>query len=394
MNRYVTTFLIALLFSVSVYSQDKLVFDDRTGLLTGEVEELVKVKLAENDIEYTTLVDFKVKCEYYFTVLTLVEDDVVVSVMDCDDQLLGYKNLGSQIQTATPEEKSFLLSYNISEIIAAPGKYTDQTETWEESSDTETEAPEDVSFETSDHNTRYFFAPSAYNLKEGELYYNTVYFLLHDIQYGLTDNFSIGMGTSIIGIPIYLTPKISFPVGEKSAFALGDMLIFGTYGTNALGNLLYGSFSTGGIQGNTSIGVGYLATNESDITAKTSSAVFNLSGMARASSHIYLLTENYLFGVNTTQWAHYDRYDAATDTWTYRSEEYIQKLWLWYGVAGIRIINKNKDFVSWQIGITYVINFPGEVPDQYSNWETYSQSGINAYAFPAVSYTRKFGKKY
>lgn len=106
------------------------------------------------------------------------------------------------------------------------------------------------------------------------------------------------------------------------------------------------------------------------------------------------MTENYLFGVNTTQWAYYDNYNQATDTWTYANEEYIQNFLLWYGVAGVRIINKNKDYVSWQIGITYVINFPGEVPDHYSNWNTNNQEGINAIAFPALSYTRKFGAKY
>ncbi len=172
------------------------------------------------------------------------------------------------------------------------------------------------------------------------------------------------------------------------------MFIMGTYGTDALGNLLYGNFSTGGVQGNTSLGLGYLLTNESDITAKTSSIVFNLSGMVRASNYIYLLTENYIFGVNTRQWAYYEQYNQATDTWIYGNEEYVQKLWLWYGVAGFRIINKNKDFVSWQIGITYVINFPGQAPDEYSTWNTNQSDGINAIAFPAVSYTRKFGKKY
>ncbi len=394
MSKFVVVFLFTVLSCYTAYSQNKLVIDDRTNLLTDEVEELLKAKLAENDIEYTTMVDFKARCEYYFAELKLIEDDVMVSVMDCNSSTLGSRNLGNRILTTNSQEKSFLLSYNSTEIISAPGKQTDQAEAREESSATESDTPEDGNFETSDHNTRYFFAPSAYNLKKGELYYNTVYFLLHDIQYGLSDNFSIGMGTSVIGIPIYLTPKVSFPVGEKSAFALGDMFIFGTYGTNAVGNLVYGSFSTGGIQGNTSIGVGYLALNDSEITAKTSSVVLNLSGMARASSHIYLLTENYLFGVNTTQWAYYDNYNQATDTWTYANEEYNQRFILWYGIAGVRIINKNKDFVSWQIGITYVINFPGEVPDQYSNWNTNHQDGINAIAFPALSYTRKFDTKY
>jgi len=385
MSKYTYTLLFVVITSFTAYSQDKLVIDDRTSLLTDEIEALLKAKLAESDITYSTVVDFKARCEYYFTELTLKGDDVFVTVKDCDNRTLGSKNLGTQIQTATSQEKSFLLTYNISEILADQEAMEDEEEL---------ATGHEGTFQISNHNTRYFFAPSAYNLRKGELYYNTVYFLLHDIQYGISDNFSIGMGTSVIGIPIYLTPKVSFPIGEKSAFAVGDMFIMGTYGTDALGNLLYGSFSTGGIQGNASLGLGYLLTNESDITAQTSSVVFNLSGMVRVSSYISLLTENYLFGVNTRQWAYYEQYNQVTDTRVYQNEEYIQKLWLWYGVAGFRIINKNKDFVSWQIGITYVINFPGSAPDEYSGWDTDHLDGINAIAFPAVSYTRKFGKKY
>lgn len=395
MSKYVLLLLIAVSSCYTSYSQDKLVIDDRTNLLTAEVEELLKAKLSESDIGYTTMVDFKVRCEYYFSELTFVGDDLFISVKDCNNNTLGNKNLGTRIHSSTAQEKSFLLSYNILEIIADPEKYIEQVAGPEtDESNKKDEASGDMGHPINEHNTRYFFAPSAYNLKEGELYYNTIYFLLHDIQYGLSDNFSIGIGTSVAGIPLYLTPKVSIPVGDKSAFAIGDLLILGTYGTNAVGNLLYGSFSTGGDQGNTTFGVGYLATNESDITGKTSSVVFNLNGMARASSNIYLLTENYFFGINTQQNAYYDSYNQSTDTWIYLNEEFNQRYRLWYGVAGIRIISKNKDFVSWQIGLTYVFNFPGKVPDQYSNWEISGSDEFRVIAFPALSYTRKFGKKY
>jgi len=387
--------MMVLAISYSAFSQDKLVLDDRTGLLTSEVEALLSADLSPKGITYTTVVDFKERCAYYFSVLSLVNNDVLLTVKDCNDKILGVKNLGNLILTRQPAEKSFLLSYNFSEIMADPGKYSPAgSQTVTEAGKTGSGSDEESTFEISDHRTRYFFAPSAYILKEGELYYNTVYFLLHDIQYGLSDNFSVGLGTSVIGLPIYLTPKVSFPVGEHSAFALGDMFIFGTYGTEALGNLVYGSFSTGGPDGNTTIGAGYLATNESDLTAQTSSLVVNLNGMARASDRFFLMTENYVFGINTRRYAYLDSYNAATDTWSYLSEEYVQRQFLWYGIAGIRIISKNQDFVSWQIGITYVINFPGKVPVQYASWQTSFQEGINAIAFPAVSYTRKFGKKY
>ncbi len=394
MSKRILVLLIIAVACLTASSQDKLVVDDRSGLLTTEVEELLKDKLAASGIEYTTMVDFKARCEYLFSELNFIEGYIVLSVKDCNNKTLGSKNLGNLIQSSSNQEKSFLLSYNILQIIADPGKFMEQAVDPESvDKNKEDEVSGDVEHQINEHNTRYFFAPSAYNLKEGELYYNTIYFLIHDIQYGLSDNFSIGLGTSVAGIPLYLTPKVSIPVGNKSAIALGDLLIFGTYGTNAVGNLFYGSFSTGGIQGNSSIGVGYLTTNESEITSKTSSVVFNLSGMARASSNIYLLTENYFFGVNTSRYAYLDSYNSSTETMIYRNEEYSQKFNLWYGVAGIRIINKNKDFVAWQIGLTYVFNFPGKVPEEYANWET-GVDDFNVIAFPALSYTRKFGRRY
>jgi len=383
MTRFALLLLIAVVPHTTLFSQNKLVIDDGTGILTEEVVAMLKTRLEEKDIEYTTVVDFKARCEYYYTELNSDGDNLILQVKDCDHHTVGTKNLGSQILSASTEEKSFLLSYNILDVLDDP-LVTDIPGRQEEG----------TTFEVSNHNTRYFFAPSAYNLKEGELYYNTVYFLLHDVQYGLSDYFSAGIGTSVAGIPLYLTPKISFPVGDKSAFAIGDMLIFGTYGTRALGNLLYGSFSTGGDNGNASLGLGYLATNESDITEKTSSVVFNLSGIARASDHIFLMTENYVFGVNTRSHAYYEQYNQNTDTWIYLNEEYTQKLWFWYGVAGVRIFNRAKDYVSWQIGLTYVIGFPGEIPEQYAHWDTGGWDKIEAIAFPALSYTRKFGKKY
>lgn len=71
MSKFVVVFLFAVLSCYTVYSQNKLVIDDRISLLTEEVEELLKAKLAENDIEYTTMVDFKARCEYYFAELKL-----------------------------------------------------------------------------------------------------------------------------------------------------------------------------------------------------------------------------------------------------------------------------------------------------------------------------------
>ena len=385
----------AIFLSVNAFSQGMLVVDDRANLLNPGTELLVSESLRQDSIELTSVVDYKQRCLYYFTEFSVVGGEAFVTIRNCVDDVLGRKNLGTRILSSDDQEKSLLLTYALLDIIAEPGKHIAV-----DRSNIAVQANQDNggTFQGSalndEHKSRYFFAPSAFNLKKGVLYYNTVYFLLHDIQYGVEDWFSIGMGTTIIGLPFYLTPKFSIPVGEKSAVAIGDMLLFGTYGTNAIGNLAYTSFSTGGPNGTVSIGLGHLATNESDITRKTSSLVLNFSAMAKASPYIYLLTENYLFNVNLSRTAYQDNYDPVTDYYDYRYEEYTQRNSLWYGIVGFRINSKNKDFTSWQVGLTYVLSMPGEIPRAYSNWETYAPTRTNLIAFPTISYTRKFSKRY
>ena len=42
--------------------------------------------------------------------------------------------------------------------------------------------------------TRYLYAPSAFNLKKGEGYYQNTYLFINTFNYGITDNFSMGIG--------------------------------------------------------------------------------------------------------------------------------------------------------------------------------------------------------
>jgi len=385
-----------LFFSIQhINAQDKIAIDDRTGILTSELEEIIDQKLQEDGISYTNMVDFTKRCSYYFSVLQKSGDDLFLTVNDCNTTLLGEKNLGSRIMSAPLSEQGILISYAIMDIVSEPGKYISTTPTAEAAvlpPDEGSAAPRRDSAFADDHNTRYFFAPSAYNLKKGELYYNTVYFLIHDVQYGFSDYFSMGVGTTIIGLPLYFTPKLSFPVGKKSAFAVGDLFMLGTWGTDFLGNLAYGTFSTGGRNGNVTIGAGYLYTNENDITGQTSSLVSNFSAMTRMSPRLFLLTENYVMSANFNRTAWYvDNSDP--NYYDYIEESFVQRNTFWYGILGVRIVTKSKSYVSWQAGLTYVVNFPGAVPDQYKSLENDAVTGISMIAFPTVSFTMKFKNK-
>src|SRR5690606_24732365 len=68
--------------------------------------------------------------------------------------------------------------------------------------------------------TRYLFSPSAYSLKKGEAYYQNTYLVINSLNYGITDNFTIGGGFEFIstlsGDPIFfITPKYTFEISEK-----------------------------------------------------------------------------------------------------------------------------------------------------------------------------------
>ncbi len=389
MRKYISSLIIISFVGLAAFSQNRIVIDDRSGTLDEALEQVLTAKLLEENITYTSILDYSEPCQYYFSKMILSGTDLVLSVEDCNNTILGSKNLGHRILVSTNQEKGVLLSNAILDILSEPGKYKIPQATTISQEPNPAQVPGVDSIVSNEHDTRYFFAPSAFNLKKGDLYYNTVYFLIHDVQYGISDNFSMGIGTTVIGLPIYLTPKISFPLGEKSALAIGDMLLLGTWGTNALGNLAYLNYSYGGPDGNLSIGGGYLYTNDSDITSETHSIVANFSTMARMSRQIFFLMENYVLTVNLKRDASY--YSEGSG---YYSEEYSQRNTIWYGIAGIRIISKRRDFMSWQIGMTYIASFPGDIPAKYLSWDTYAPTDFQLIAFPTVSFTVKFGKKF
>jgi hypothetical protein len=206
------------------------------------------------------------------------------------------------------------------------------------------------------------------------------------------------MGTTIMGFPFYLTPKLTIPVNDKSAFAIGDLLMIGTWGSKFTGNLFYGTFTRGGAYNNFTIGGGYLYTNTGDITYETDAAVFNFSALAQFSSHVYFITENYSSRIKTRQIASYSYYDEPTNTYTYYDEHFKLNMFFIYGSTGFRFINRTKDVKSFQIGLSYIFTSFEDLPAKYQGqyWYTDRSGKKNSrfIAFPVIGYARKFSTKY
>ena len=384
----------------TVSAQHKLVINDKAQLFTESVESMLSERLRADSVELTSMIDTRSRCDYWYATLVRSGNDLQLSVTDCNDRSAGGRNLGSGIMKAIDSEKALLLYYAISDILKKP--YGNGAETTPSAAPIELPSPEVLTLnhetvvpenDTGQHRSRYLFAPSSHNLEKGELYYNTLYFLVHDVQYGISDQFSMGMGTSIIGFPFYVTPKLTLPVNPKSAFAIGDMLIIGTWATSFTGNLLYLTYTRGDAYNNFTIGGGYLAVGGQDISNKIKAPVLNFSALARVSSHIYFITESYATFVKTTHYASY--YDYNTNI--YYEEEFGQDNFLMYSFFGFRFINKNIDVRCWQLGLSFVIAAFGEIPVQYQNSSYYStdaNTGNQVIPIPMIGYARKFSTRY
>lgn len=145
--------------------------------------------------------------------------------------------------------------------------------------------------------TRYFFSPNAIGLKKGRGYYQNTWVFFNNVNYGITNNFSLGggmiplflFGTSVT--PVWLLPKISIPIKKDSFYLGGGAMVGGVIGTDTepLG-ILYGSATLGDLDRNLSLSLGYgYAGSEISETP-----VINISGMTRISRTFFLLSENYI----------------------------------------------------------------------------------------------------
>jgi len=185
------------------------------------------------------------------------------------------------------------------------------------------------------HDTRYFFGPSGIPIKKGKGYYQNLAVTTNFVNYGITENFSIGGGfefiSTINGNPIwFLTPKVGFEVKENIHVGGGLFIAgFAAAGTATLG---YGVVTFGDSETNLSIGAGYgLVDGE-----LSDNPAIMFSGTHRVSKSISLLSENYVLP-NSLEGVSY------------------------LGIHGIRILSKNNAFdigLSFNPGASFLPSLP------------------------------------
>ncbi len=149
---------------------------------------------------------------------------------------------------------------------------------------------------------RSFYSPTGHGIKKGEAYYTNLFLYLSQIDYGINDKFSIGLGISpllIIGSPspIWLTPKISIPT-TKERLNISMSLLTGVFvNLNrkrekqiATFGMAFTSATLGDRSRNLSIGLGY-GFLKNELAKKPA---ISISGMCKINERGYFVTENYI----------------------------------------------------------------------------------------------------
>ena len=149
------------------------------------------------------------------------------------------------------------------------------------------------------HDSRYFFAPSAFGLEEGEGYYSHSFWVFWQAQFGITDNLSIGGGTTPFGFPSTVNTKYSFSVDKYLQAALGwfyvgDLFnISGGRFEGSLINMPYTVLSYGNKENNFTFGMGYTLSDDVDTGERP---VISLGATYRTGRRFALVFEGWIFG--------------------------------------------------------------------------------------------------
>jgi hypothetical protein len=151
---------------------------------------------------------------------------------------------------------------------------------------------------TDANSTRYLFGPNGYGLRKGEGYYQNTWIFFNQVSYGITDNFTLGVGVIPLFIfageasPVWITPKLTIPI-KKDQINLGVGGLFATVIGDEAGSfgVAYGQITFGSRDRNINLGLGYGYAGDSWANTPT----ISISGIYRTGRKFALLSENYLF---------------------------------------------------------------------------------------------------
>jgi len=157
--------------------------------------------------------------------------------------------------------------------------------------------------------TRYLYSPTGFMLKGGEGYLSQTELLLTSVYYGVTDNLTLGIGTAIPFLFVHDGANLTGTV--KLGGSLGDYLhvAAGVQGfwlpgvdTGTTAGFLFGTVTLGTPDLNLGVSAGppFVAGTAGNDVGKV---LMSVSGNARLTEHVALVTENWFAPASDTGYA-------------------------------------------------------------------------------------------
>lgn len=135
--------------------------------------------------------------------------------------------------------------------------------------------------------SRYLYAPSAIPLKRGEGYLNLIYFLLFQAQYGITDNFSLGITTTPAFQPSFLNAKYAQKIKDKWSVSAGFQIGQLSFDDPEKIGILFANATYGDRESNISLNLGYGFYTETNENLP----IIEVSGLFKSTNKVSLVGE-------------------------------------------------------------------------------------------------------
>lgn len=140
--------------------------------------------------------------------------------------------------------------------------------------------------------SRYFITTNGLPLTKGD---NYILWNIYgpDIQFSISDRFSLGIMTSWIGVPIIGTAKYSFNLGKKTNMAVGTLLGTGSWSNPEFGLFVpFTAFTVGDRRNNINFSAGYGAVWSEE--ENEGNALLSVAGMATLGKKTRLVFDSFI----------------------------------------------------------------------------------------------------
>lgn len=147
--------------------------------------------------------------------------------------------------------------------------------------------------------TRYFLTTNGLPIKKGE---NYILWSLWgpDFEFGIAENFSVGVMTTWLAYPLVGTAKYSIPLAKNASLGLGLLAGTSTWGSNVVSwqfALPFASLTLGDRKKNITFSGGYgSVANDGDNSGR---ALVSVAGMAKVGKKVSLVFDSFIFPANS-----------------------------------------------------------------------------------------------